>query len=564
MIKHRSPVSGIHAFGRSLIATAGYDNQVLLWDAVRKRVIAKGTHDHLANQCSFSACGRRLVSASSDYTARLWSVPGMRILTVLVGHDDDVEMAVISPDGARVATASRDHTIGVFCAAGGTMERRLTGHTADVISVAWAAGGSELISSSDDGTIRRWSPLSGEMLDVIDLDGTETDTIAVGDDGSIYAGNDRGELVLLRDRRVQRFAAHRAGIKRVLYEPARKLVLTASYDRTVKIWNVAGEEPTLSSEAEAPAGVWLRAVAFAGSDTAVFGTFGSSYATLSLPTGEWDLTGVEDTGGLNAVRVAGGAVYSIGDAGVVFRDGVPTVRIGSLCNFIGVAGTAIVTGGQSGTLFNARTGEPIHSHSSPLNCSTAFDRSGQRHLVVGTYTGEGLVFKEAGGSLSYVATIAMHDNAVKGVAANAGHLFSVCATGAARLFSIDTLECVGSYPNAHRKISNGAAVLPNGAFASVSRDLALRIWRGETWEEIATPHTHSVKCVAASPGQGSLIATGSYSGEVALFDWRRRQWVFHECVTSSGISSLCPAEQEDVFWASSYDGHVYEISAGGR
>src|SRR5712692_9787894 len=140
MIRHRSPISGIDAWGGKYIATAGYDSQLILWDAVRRQSLARANHDHLVNQCRFSACGRYLITASSDYTARVWSVPDLQLLSVLRGHDDDVEMAVPSPDSTRIATASRDHNVRIFDRSG-RLEACLEGHAADVISVEWIRAG---------------------------------------------------------------------------------------------------------------------------------------------------------------------------------------------------------------------------------------------------------------------------------------------------------------------------------------------------------------------------------------------------------------------------------------
>jgi WD40 repeat protein len=565
MIAHRSPISGIDAFGDRYIATAGYDNQVILWDARTKKSLARACHDHLANQCRFSPDGTFLVSASSDYTARIWGTPDMRLRTVLCGHDDDIEMASISPDAARVATASRDHSIGIFCTTG-RLQFRLSGHEADVISVEWTSNGSQLISASDDGTVRRWCACTGKLLETIDLGGVETDTIAVTSDGRIFAGNDAGNIAILSRGTVTSVCAHRAGIKRILYESRRDLLLTTSYDRTVRMWCVAGSDPQLLFEAAAPDNVWLRACSFSGRDHLAFGTFGSSYATFSMSRREWDLSAVETTAGLNAVRFADGHIYAIGDAGTVFRDGTPVSRPGSLCNFLGTSGNLVVTGGQAGILFNALTGETIYAHHSPLNCSAEFRRNGRKHLVVGTYTGEGLIFAESDdGTPHYQATLRMHDNAIKGLASNDREIFSICATGAAAFHSADTLEEIRSIRQAHRKISNGAATLPDGRFASVSRDLSLRIWssdanKGASCEEFPSPHDHSIKCIAACP-DSTVLATGSYNGCVALFDWRDRRWIAVERPTAGGISSLSHTGKAGCFLASSYDGFVYPVSA---
>jgi WD40 repeat protein len=108
-MRHFGPISGIATFNDTYVATAGYDNQVILWDAKTKTPIQRVLHDHLANQCAFNASGTLLVSASSDYTARVWEIPSLRLKSVLVGHDDDIEMAAFSPDGQTIATCSRDH-----------------------------------------------------------------------------------------------------------------------------------------------------------------------------------------------------------------------------------------------------------------------------------------------------------------------------------------------------------------------------------------------------------------------------------------------------------------------
>jgi hypothetical protein len=168
MISHQGPISGIAALGERYVATAGYDNQVILWDAQSKRPVQRSWHDHLVNHLSFSACGQWLVTASSDFSARIWSLPELQLHAVLRGHEDDVEMAVFHPDAPRVATASRDRSVRIFDL-DGRLLHRLSGHSADVIAVAWGAGESEVLSTSDDGTMIRWDAARGALLERIDL-----------------------------------------------------------------------------------------------------------------------------------------------------------------------------------------------------------------------------------------------------------------------------------------------------------------------------------------------------------------------------------------------------------
>ena len=157
-----------------------------------------------------------------------------------------------------------------------------------------------------------------------------------------------------------------------------------------------------------------------------------------------------------------------------------------------------------------------------------------------------------------LARVPLHANAIKGLAAAGGALFSVCATGAAAFHDLATLACIRTIERAHDKISNGAACLPDGRFVSVSRDRKLRIWTLETRVEVATPHTHSIKCVAVCAATG-VVATASYNGTVALYDPAQDTWTAVQRPTAAGISSITASGHPGVFLASSYDGECYWI-----
>ncbi|MEO7494856.1 MAG: WD40 repeat domain-containing protein [Massilia sp.] len=561
MSAHRAPISGIDAGPDGMIATAGYDNRLILWDGASRAGVAEARHDHLANQCRFSPSGRLLVSASSDYSARIWSVPSLALVASLEGHLDDVEMAVFSPDERRVATASRDHMVRIFNLKGKLLAC-MEGHRADVISVEWSSDGETLVSSGDDGTIRRFSTRTFNLLDTVDLGEIEADTVVCGPTGTYFAGADTGEIVTLRGGTSSRLMAHESGIKRLVYEAASRALLSAGYDRIVKLWQVAPSGALALRQAfMAPPVVWLRCAAFESASTIVFGSFGSSFARYDCDSREWDLAGIGDTHGVNAALWFDGATHTVGDAGVVRREGVPVCALGSLCNFLVAYDGRLFTGGHLGQLFDALTGDVVYRHHSPLNCAATFARGGAQHLVVGSYTGECVVFqRDAEGRLTLAEEFRPHDNAIKGLACNERFIFTVCATGAAALTAIDSFKREQHLPRAHGRISNGAARMPDGRFASVSRDRLLRIWNGAEATEVETPHSHSIKCVAVCQATG-LIATAAYDGLVAVYDERTRSWIRVEQPTRAGISSISAGPQPGEFLASSYDGAVYQIAA---
>ena len=559
MIGHRSPISGIAAHGGRLVATAGYDNQVILWDALHHRPVARSVHDHLANQVAFSPDGRWLVSASSDHSARVWSVPDLKLHAVLAQHRDDVEMAVFHPHRDSVATASRDGSVRVFDACG-ALRMQFDGHGADVISVAWSHDGRHLLSSSDDGTVKRWSLDSGSLVDDIDLGGVETDTIAIGGDGVIYAGNDAGAIVTIDGAEIRSHAGHAAGIKRLVHHPAAGLLVSLSYDRTLRIWSTAGGGLTGRATATLPPEVWPRACAFVDAERLAFATFGSTYALHAVGTSGWDLAAVRPTPGINALALHQGRRVTVGDSGRVRIDGQEATGLGSLCNFLVSVGPRLLTGGQAGVLMDALTGEALLRHRSPLNCAAAFLRDGIPHAVVGTYTGEGLVVAVAAdGAVRRVATLALHANAVKSLAAAGRQLFSVCADTSAAWFGALDFSELARVPRAHDRIANGCAAWRDGRFASVGRDRRLRLWDGPRATVVETPHLHSIKCLAAS-SDGQLLASGCYGGRVAVYDLVRSEWTRVERPTVAGISSVVVEDARHRVVAASYDGQVYDIA----
>ena len=68
----------------------------------------------------FSKDGQSLLTASSDGTARIWSVSDERERVVLTGHSGAVTSAQFSPNGLYVVTASsQDRTIRLWAAQSG-------------------------------------------------------------------------------------------------------------------------------------------------------------------------------------------------------------------------------------------------------------------------------------------------------------------------------------------------------------------------------------------------------------------------------------------------------------
>ena len=554
---HHGPIASVAA-GGNYIATAGYDNQVILWDKRTHESLARSLHDHLVNHCAFNSDATLLATASSDYTARIWEVPSMRLKAALIGHSDDVDMAVFSPDDQLVATCALDRTIRIFDLAGHCL-KIFSGHTGNIISVAWMRNGKRLVSCGVDGTVREWDVESESELHCHHI-AVRTDTLVIDTDGTIFAGDDKGRIVVIADGNISYVAAHKAGIKKIEYDAISRTLITLSYDRSMALWQVNDTRNILElSRSEFPALVWARSAAQIAPTQIAVGTFGSRYAVYDWQTNRWDTDGIVADSSLNAVTVLNDTQYAIGDAGVLLKDGEPVAHMGSLCNFLLPVDEWLLTGGQLGQLFDAQTGKMLYQHHSPLNCGTSFLRNGKLHIVIGSYTGEAIVFAVNGpGALTWLTTLELYENAIKGLVATDEHIFSVCANTSISWHSIHDFSLVRTITQAHERIANGCCIAGPNGFASIGRDRKLRLWMGDQKEVYDTPHPNSVKCICAND-DGTMLMTGAYTGTLAGFDLTTRSWHSFSRPTAAGISSLTFDSHNRRFLASSYDGQIYAV-----
>jgi WD40 repeat protein len=119
------------------------------------RLVLRG-HEGGVSSASFSPDGARIVTASTDETARIWDAATGREIEVLRGHKSSVESAAFSTDGTRIVTASWDETARVWDTASGN-EIKLFGKQGQGISfAAFSPDGARVVISSGDKMTRIW------------------------------------------------------------------------------------------------------------------------------------------------------------------------------------------------------------------------------------------------------------------------------------------------------------------------------------------------------------------------------------------------------------------------
>ena len=195
VLGHTGPVrTAVWSPDGSRVLTASEDNTARVWTAAGAPVATLTGHAANVWSAVWSPDGSRVLTASEDNTARVWTAAGAPVAT-LIGHTGWVSSAVWSPDGSRVLTVG-DNTPRVWTAAGAPVAT-LTGHTRGVQSAEWSADGSRVLTASFDDTARVWTA----------------------------AGEPVGTLI-----------GHTDTVWSAVWSPDGSRVLTASSDGTARIW----------------------------------------------------------------------------------------------------------------------------------------------------------------------------------------------------------------------------------------------------------------------------------------------------------------------------------------
>jgi WD40 repeat protein len=115
----------------------------------------------------------------------VWRADTGAPIAELKGHEKEIVSAVFSPDGTRVVTASSDNTARIWMSDTGALVAVLTGHAYRVNSARFSPDGTRVVTASDDETARVWHfeavPGDASVLPlwVEVLSGTEHNGVAI-------------------------------------------------------------------------------------------------------------------------------------------------------------------------------------------------------------------------------------------------------------------------------------------------------------------------------------------------------------------------------------------------
>ena len=227
------------------VVTASSDTSARLWDAESGSEIAVLTgHTREVWHAGFSPDGRSVVTVSFDNSARLWDAEDGRQIAVLRGHTGAVWSADFSPDGRRVVTASADNSVRLWDAGSSRELAVLRGHTGAVRSAAFSPDGRRVVTASEDFSVRLWDAEGRREIAVLrgHTDWVLSATFSPDGRRVVTASFDTSARLWDAEtgREIAVFRGHTGTVQNAVFSPDGRRVATVSSDTSARLWDAQG------------------------------------------------------------------------------------------------------------------------------------------------------------------------------------------------------------------------------------------------------------------------------------------------------------------------------------
>ena len=211
-------------------------------------------HDPAPRTLEQSLIGLPMSGTGGGNAIKLLDLTGGLKVRTLAGHTDLILQLAFSEDGTTIASGGDDHTIRLWDVLSGQELRRLP-VTDRVSSITFSLDGKTLISGTVDNVTKLWDVRSGRELrswsnhHPVAFSPDKRTVVSVG---KLFGNSAQKNLIIylldLYSGEQKVLRGHTDSVYRVDFSPDGKILVSASYDMTRRMWDVATGQEIESSQ----------------------------------------------------------------------------------------------------------------------------------------------------------------------------------------------------------------------------------------------------------------------------------------------------------------------------
>ncbi|MCF2151706.1 serine/threonine protein kinase [Desmonostoc muscorum LEGE 12446] len=187
---------------------------------------------------AISRDGQTLASGSNDKTIKVWNLNSRKEVRTFTGHATQVNSVAISPDGQTLVSCGYDKKIKIWNVNNGEEISSIIVNF-DVISVAISPKQQTFITGSSNGQVALFNLKAGEYIRTLTTHESRVSSLAIS---SNYVASGSWDATI-KVWPKSTFAGHLKGISSVAISSNQQILVSASEDTTIIIWNLdTGEQ----------------------------------------------------------------------------------------------------------------------------------------------------------------------------------------------------------------------------------------------------------------------------------------------------------------------------------
>mmetsp|Transcript_35280 Transcript_35280/g.48973 ORF Transcript_35280/g.48973 Transcript_35280/m.48973 type:complete len:418 (+) Transcript_35280:412-1665(+) len=232
----------------SLLATAGLDGKVLIWDAQGSGKQSLEGPAEGVEFLSWHPRGPVVLAGSEDFSAWMWNATTGACMQVFTGHSGSVTCGMFTPDGKNIVTGSADATVRIWDPKTGACSFLVQGHPfhEGPVTCLDASGSSGLVlSGSEDFTARLCTLVGGKVKGTLQGHTDSVECVKLGPAGQASSwaatGSMDGNLMVWDLQSLQARTTcpngKQDGVVQLAWHPTDPVVFTASLDGILRAFD---------------------------------------------------------------------------------------------------------------------------------------------------------------------------------------------------------------------------------------------------------------------------------------------------------------------------------------